>query len=128
MQTGAHDDIDNNDDDDGEEKKMSIVCHYNPIMDEFVSLTDEIDKIEDAKENDDIDLLFDLCKDDFPLSSFEQTVNIGKFLKDLEKTGLLRGDPRLQNLIKLLQEIVDGEGANVSSMEHLCLNKTTFKR
>ena len=51
-------------------------------MDEFVSLTDEIDlerKVSAVEEE--LDCLFELCKEDFPfLSTEEQTINIGKFL------------------------------------------------
>ena len=78
------------------------------------------------KENDDIELLFDLCKDDFPLSSKEQIVDVKKFLRELSQTGLQRDDPRLQNLIKELSEIAQQE--NCTSLDTLKLNLTAFKR
>ena len=77
-------------------------------------------------EDEDIGLLFDLCKDDFPLLSSSQTVNVGGFLHELLKTGLTRDDPRIQNLmmelsnLKILQRL-DG-------IDQLKLNKTDFKR
>ena len=49
----------------------------------FYSLTDELDNVDKAMtaEENDIDCLFELCKEDFPfLSSEQQTINIGKFL------------------------------------------------
>ena len=97
-------------------------------MDEIISLTDDTDDDMGVQEDDDIELLFDLCKDDFPLSSKEQTVNVGRFLKELEKTGLRRNDIRLSNLINLLNEIAITEGGDWSSIDNLHLNKDAFKR
>ena len=107
---------------------MSIVCHYNPIMDEFVTLTDENQDDPDGQEDEDIDLLFDLCKDDFPLSTKEQTVNVRIFLRDLEKTGLRKDDNRLQNLIRMLKEINEKDESDLSSIDNLNLNREDFKR
>ena len=117
-------------DGDGDEgiNKMSIVCHYNPIMDEFVTLTDENQDDLGGQEDEDIDLLFDLCKDDFPLSTKDQTVNVRTFLRDLEKTGLRKDDNRLQNLIKMLKEINDKDESDLSSIDNLNLNREDFKR
>lgn len=91
-------------------------------------LTDEADSNNcSSKEDDDIELLFDLCKDDFPISSKEQTVDVKKFLKELSQTGLQRDDPRLQNLIKELSEIAQQED-NSTSLDALKLNLSAFKR
>ena len=57
----------------------SKLLHY-----ENCSLTDEIESLDKAMtaEENDIDCLFELCKEDFPfLSSEQQTINIGKFLQ-----------------------------------------------
>ena len=56
----------------------------NPLHYENCSLTDEIESLDKAMtaEENDIDCLFELCKEDFPfLSSEQQTINIGKFLQ-----------------------------------------------
>ena len=89
-------------------------------------LTDEADS-DNCNKEDDIELLFDLCKDDFPLSSKEQTVDVKKFLKELSQTGLHTDDPRLQNLIKELTEIAQKE-ENCTSLDALKLNLSAFKR
>jgi len=111
--------------------KMTIVCHYNPIMDEYVSLTDELENVDKAMtaEENDIDCLFDLCKEDFPfLSSEQQTINIGKFLHDLEKAGIRRTDKRLGRFMAALQKIVVEEGTKGQSVDNLNLNKEVYKR
>ena len=89
-------------------------------------LTDEANNCS-SMEDDDIELLFDLCKDDFPISSKEQTVDVKKFLKELSQTGLQRDDQRLQNLIKELSEIAQQED-NSTSLDALKLNLSAFKR
>ena len=89
-------------------------------------LTDEANNCS-SKEDDDIELLFDLCKDDFPISSKEQTVDVKKFLKELSQTGLQRDDQRLQNLIKELSEIAQQED-NSTSLDALKLNLSAFKK
>ena len=89
-------------------------------------LTDEANNCS-SKEDDDIELLFDLCKDDFPISSKEQTVDVKKFLKELSQTGLQRDDPRLQNLIKELSDIAQ-QADNSTSLDALKLNLSAFKR
>ena len=90
-------------------------------------LSDEADSNNSSQENDDIELLFDLCKDDFPISSKEQTVDVKKFLKELSQTGLQKDDPRLKNLIKELKEIAQQED-NSTSIDALKLNLSAFKR
>ena len=97
-----------------------------------------------AEEND-IDCLFELCKEDFPfLSSEQQTINIGKFLhvsqikeypeqchilcQDLEKTGIRRTDKRLGRFMAALQKIVVEEGTKGQSVDNLNLNKEVYKR
>ena len=97
-------------------------------MDEYVTLTDENQDDLGGQEDDDIDLLFDLCKEDFPLSTKEQTVNVKTFLRDLEKTGLKKDDKRLQDLIKKLKDIGDQDESNLSSMDNINLNRENFKR
>ena len=90
-------------------------------------MSDEADSNNCSQENDDIELLFDLCKDDFPISSKEQTVDVKKFLKELSQTGLQRDDPRLKNLIKELTENAQQE-ENCTSLDALKLNLSAFKR
>ena len=97
-------------------------------MDEYVTLTDENQDDLGGQEDDDIDLLFDLCKEDFPLSTKEQTVNVKTFLRDLEKTGLKKDDKRLQDLMKKLKDIGDQDESNLSSMDNINLNRENFKR
>ena len=87
---------------------------------------DEADFTNCNKENDDIEMLFDLCKDDFPLSSKEQTVDVKKFLRELSQTGLQRDDPRLYNFIRELSDIAQQE--NCTSLDALKLNLMAFKR
>ena len=87
---------------------------------------DEVDFDNCNKENDDIEMLFDLCKDDFPLSSKEQTVDVKKFLRELSQTGLQRDDPRLHNFIKELSDNAQEE--NCTSLDALKLNLMAFKR
>jgi len=111
--------------------KMTIICHYNPIMDEYVSLTDELESPNNklSAEADEIDCLFELCKEDFPfITSKQQTINIGKFLTELEKTGIRRNDKRLNGLVKKLEKILDEEGSTGRSLESLVLNKEVFRR
>ena len=58
-------DIDSEEDEDEDEDddKMTIKCHYNPIMDEFVSLTDEIHHLDgNLGSTEEMECLFDLCK------------------------------------------------------------------
>ena len=90
-------------------------------------LLDEADIGNNDKEDDDIDLLFDLCKDDFPIISKDKNVDIKKFIKDLSQTGLQRDDPRLQNLMKELSELTQND-ANGTSMDSLKLNLSAFKK
>ena len=87
---------------------------------------DTVDEDEE-REDDDIDLLFDLCKDDFPLSPSHQTVGVGSFLHDLTKTGLKRDDPRLRNLMSELEKLLI-QNNGVESIDLMKLNKSAFKR
>ena len=82
---------------------------------------------DEGREDDDIDLLFDLCKDDFPLSPSNQTVGVGSFLHDLNKTGLKRDDPRLRNLMNELEKLLILNNG-VESIDLMKLNKSAFKR
>ena len=94
------------------------------------SLTDEAEDDQDkGKVEDETDLLFELCKDDFPaLSSLEQTINVGTFLDDLETTGIRRDDKRLANLMADLNKIKDQDNSFGPCVDNLNLNKETFKR
>ena len=86
---------------------------------------------DDKKENieEEIDLLFDLCKEDFPsLSSQESTINVGVFLTDLETTGIRRDDKRLASLMAELNKLKDQDNSFGPSVDNLNLNKDTFKR
>ena len=74
-------------------------------------------------------MLFELCKDDLPsLSSLEETINVGVFLKDLETTGIRRDDKRLANLMAELNKIRDQDNSFGPCVDNLNLNKDTFKR
>ena len=87
----------------------------------------EDDKNQNIEEE--IDLLFDLCKEDFPsLSSQESTINVGVFLNDLETTGIRRDDKRLANLMAELNKLKDQDNSFGPSVDNLDLNKDTFKR
>ena len=87
----------------------------------------EDDKNQNIEEE--IDLLFDLCKEDFPsLSSQESTINVGVFLNDLETTGIRRDDKRLANLMSELNKLKDQDNSFGPSVDNLDLNKDTFKR
>ena len=87
--------------------------------------------VDDQNENieEEIDLLFDLCKEDFPsLSSQESTINVGVFLTDLETTGIRRDDQRLASLMAQLNKLKDQDNSFGPCVDNLNLNKDTFKR
>lgn len=102
--------------------KLTIKLHYNPVMDEWVSLT------EDAvhKEVQDIDILFDLHKTDGIGMSEEdeEIIRIGNFLNALESTGLRRTNPRLEVMMKQLEQL--RRERSVMSIESLQLGRQAF--
>ena len=93
------------------------------------SLTELVEDTKNENIEEEIDLLFDLCKEDFPsLSSQESTINVGVFLNDLETTGIRRDDKRLANLMSELNKLKDQDNSFGPSVDNLDLNKDTFKR
>ena len=93
------------------------------------SLTEEAEDDKNENVEVEIDLLFDLCKEDFPsLSSQEPTINVGVFLTDLQTTGIRRDDKRLANLMAELNKLKDQDSSFGPSVDNLNLNKDTFKR
>ena len=114
-----------NDDDDTKEEKLTIRLHYNPVMDEWVSLTDESIHPRDSK---DIDILFDLHKKIDTVNEQDvEMIQIRPFLKALEATGLRRTDPRLKPMMKNL-ETLKKESFKDEHAENLTLNRNQFKR
>ena len=62
-----------------ESSKLTIRLHYNPVMDEWLSLTEETV----PRKSDESDILFDLHKVDGPGTSTdnEEIIKIGPFLE-----------------------------------------------
>ena len=92
-------------------------------------MADNTDGQEEEQEEDEMDLLFDLCKEDFPLTSDpgQMTVSMGAFLRDLERTGIRRDDARIQALVRNLTRLV-AEDKMASNIDNIKLNKHAFKR
>ena len=97
-------------------------------LNDYFSLTDEAEDNQSENVEDETDLLFELCKDDFPSLSSQPTINVGFFLKDLETTGIRRDDKRLANLMTELNKLKDQDNSFGPSVDNLNLNKETFKR
>merc|ERR1719410_2078126 len=92
-------------------------------------LADNTEGQEEDQEDDEMDLLFELCKEDFPLTSDpgQMTVSMGAFLRDLERTGIRRDDARIQALVRNLTRLV-AEDKLASNIDNIKLNKHAFKR
>jgi hypothetical protein len=108
-----------------EATKLTIRLHYNPVMDEWVSLTDDVVV---PREKKDSDILFDLHKSDDELGTKEDTeevLKIGPFLESLETTGIRRTDQRLSEMIKKLTVIKKQTSA--SDLTSLQLTRNEFK-
>ena len=60
-----------------ESSKLTIRLHYNPVMDEWLSLTEEVV----PKKTDESDILFDLHKEDGPgtTDDDDEIIKIGSF-------------------------------------------------
>ncbi|XP_040578075.1 glutaminase liver isoform, mitochondrial isoform X3 [Lepeophtheirus salmonis] len=111
-----------------ENSKLTIKLHYNPVMDEWVSLTENESLIpEEVINYQESIMLFDMHKIEIN-NGTEEIVNVGKFLAALEETGLRRNDPRLQSLMKELDHIKRSNEECGTSIEGLQLDKETFIR
>ena len=92
-------------------------------------MADNTEGQDEDQEDDEMDLLFELCKEDFPLTSDpgQLTVSMGAFLRDLERTGIRRDDARIQALVRNLTRLV-AEDRVASNIDNIKLNKHAFKR
>ena len=107
-----------------ESSKLTIRLHYNPVMDEWLSLSDEV--VEPNK-SDDSDILFDLHKVDGPgtTEDNEEIIKIGPFLESLAETGIRKSDPRTAKMMKILKQQQRQMGAE--SLAKLQLGREAFK-
>jgi len=120
---------------DNDLEKMTIKCHYNPIMDEYLSLTDggkETNNDLPKSTEEDIRCLFELCKED-DIFSRQPVIDMGKFLQDLERRGIRRTDKRLATFTSHLHQFMKEDqeflqDTTFSSIESLSLNKGQFAR
>lgn len=104
-----------------ESTKLTIRLHYNPVMDEWLSLSDEI--IEPRK-GDESDILFDLLKEELEEVDVE-VIKIGAFLEAMKHTGLRQTDQRLAKMMKKFQRLVRDKGAE--NLTKLQLEREPFK-
>ena len=107
-----------------EASKLTIRLYYNPVMDEWLSLSDEV--VEPCKSSES-DILFDLHKVDGPgtTQDNEEIIKIGPFLESLASTGIRDSDPRTAKMMKHLKTLTRQSGAE--SLAKLQLGRQAFK-
>jgi len=109
-----------------EAQKLTIRLHYNPVMDEWVSLTNEsVDSGQDSGQ----DILFDLHKKVIELANGDEieVIHMGRFWQALQQTGIRRSDPRLEKMVNNLNDIKN-EAFGDTPLESLELDRRQFKR
>lgn len=106
-----------------EASKLTVRLHYNPVMDEWLSLTEEVA----PKQLEDSDILFDLHKVEGPCTTEanEEIIKIGPFLDSLESTGIRRNDVRLEAMLKTFKQHKKDRG--LSHINNLELGRNQFK-
>lgn len=111
-----------------ESSKLTIRLHYNPVMDEWLSLTEE-GKMSDSspRKTDESDILFDLHKVDSICDDNEEIIKIGPFLESLEATGIRKTDPRLATMMKHLKKLQRESDPPMSNLSGLQLGRGAFK-
>eukprot|EP00095_Tigriopus_kingsejongensis_P012686 maker-scaffold22_size673200-snap-gene-4.21 protein:Tk12686 transcript:maker-scaffold22_size673200-snap-gene-4.21-mRNA-1 annotation:"hypothetical protein DAPPUDRAFT_320441" len=109
-----------------ENSRLTIRLHYNPVMDEWVSLTDE--SLQQSEVNThDLDTLFDLYKRIETINDAEtEVIMVRHFLNALATTGIRRTDPRLKVMMSNLNDIKNREFSD-THVDSLLLNRTQFK-